>query len=474
MMTLQEEISRGESRTLEYKVELPSDSLKWLKTIIAFANGAGGKFVLGVNNKREFIGIPKNVDLFTLKDGIADAISQSCEPQIVFDITAEVIENAQLLIIQVYPGNVTPYFYKSLGVENGTFIRLGATTRNADWTTLDELKNRSRHVYYDELPFTELAVTNEDKEYLCKDFSERAKRQITEKDLENLHLIINSNKPTATNAYAILLGKLDYTSRIQCARFRGTERVDFLDKKEYEGPLCEQIDSAYKYVLNFLNIAVEINGIVHNENYELPPQAIRELLINAAVHRNYQMSSSIQVAIYDDRVEISSPGSLYGTLTLEEALSGRSSIRNKIIARTFEKIGIVEGWGSGLKRIIEICKEYGVEPPVFTEIGDLLRVNFYRPSYKIGDKSAINGKIGDKSATNGKIGDKSAINEKEKIIAYLLENPNSKSADVAQLLGLKISRTKDYLSELVEERKIVTHGANKNRTYSVKDLINEE
>ena len=67
------------------------------------------------------------------------------------------------------------------------------------------------------------------------------------------------------------------TSRIQCARFRGTERVDFLDKKEYEGPFCEQIDGAYKFVLNYLSMAVEINGIVLKEKYELPHKAIREL-----------------------------------------------------------------------------------------------------------------------------------------------------------------------------------------------------
>ena len=117
-----------------------------------------------------------------------------------------------------------------------------------------------------------------------------------------MNLIIGNNKDVATNAYAILLGKHDYTSRIQCAHFRGTERVDFLDKKEYEDPLYEQIDGAYKFVLNYLSMAVEIDGVVHREKYELLHKAIRELIINAVIHRNYQMSSSVQVAIYDDRV----------------------------------------------------------------------------------------------------------------------------------------------------------------------------
>ena len=101
--------------------------------------------------------------------------------------------------------------------------------------------------------------------------------------------------------------------------------------------------------------------------------------------------------IYDDRVEISSPGTLYGTLTLEEALSGRSSIRNKTLARTLEKVHVLEGWGSGFQRINTMCQEYGVDFPEFTEIGDMFRVNFYRRQNSgIGDKSAINSKIGDK------------------------------------------------------------------------------
>lgn len=126
-MSLQQEILNGESRTLEYKVELPEDSEKWVKSIVAFANGAGGKFVVGVNNRREFIGVPKKADLFELKDSIADKISQMCEPQIMFDITAEIVEGAQLLIVQVFPGMATPYYIKSQGKENGTYIRLGAT-----------------------------------------------------------------------------------------------------------------------------------------------------------------------------------------------------------------------------------------------------------------------------------------------------------------------------------------------------------
>ena len=461
------EIKNGESRTLEFKKELSQDSSKWIKTIVAFANGAGGKLLIGVSNKGEVIGIPQETDIFSLRDKISDTIGQMCEPQIMFDIYQESVVDKVIVVVEVFPGNDTPYYIKSLGKENGTFIRLNATTRNADWTTLDELELRKKRRYYDELPMTELEVTDSDIEYLCSDFSSRAKIQITKENLLNMHLIQKiENNLVATKAYAIFLGKHDYLSRIQCARFKGTERVHFIDKKDFEGPLLEQIDGAYKFVLGHINMAIEINGIVHDEIYELPTQPIRELIVNAVIHRNYMMSSSVQVAVYDDRVEISSPGSLYGSLTLQEALAGRSSIRNKILASVCEKLNVIEGWGTGLKRIIDFCKEKNVEPPVFEEIGDLLRVNFYRPSYK---KSAINdsknAQIGDKSAINQKNGDKSAITNEDKIIEYLKTHKNAKSQEIADYIGLKISRTKDYLSKLVEEGKIEAIGGNKNRTY---------
>ena len=173
-MTIQEEIQLGESRTLEFKKELPAESLKWIKTIAAFANGADGRLVIGVSNQREIIGISKETDIFELKDKISDTISQMCTLQLMYDIYQESIKNKVLIVVEVFPGNDTPYFIKSFGKENGTFIRLDATTRNAGIMTIDELELRGKRRYYDELPFTELDVTENDIATLCNEFSKRA------------------------------------------------------------------------------------------------------------------------------------------------------------------------------------------------------------------------------------------------------------------------------------------------------------
>ena len=182
----------------------------------------------------------------------------------------------------------------------------------------------------------------------------------------------------ATNAFVLLNSDKFRFARIQCARFKGTERVVFIDKREFAGPLYEQIEEAYQFVLKHINLGAEISGLIRRETYELPIGSIRESIVNAVTHRNYMENSCIQVAVYDDRVEISSPGMLYGDLDIDSIKKGKSKIRNKGIAEVFNRMKIIEEWGTGISRIISGCKEYGLPEPEFMEFGDSFRVNIFR------------------------------------------------------------------------------------------------
>ena len=121
-----------------------------------------------------------------------------------------------------------------------------------------------------------------------------------------------------------------------------------------------------------------IDGLVRKEKYELPPEAIREMIINAHCHRNLLDESYIQVAVYDDRLEVTSPGGLYNGLTYEEVMNGHSKIRNKGIANIFSQMGFVEAWGSGIKRILSAAEEYGLPKPRFREFDNMFRVELFR------------------------------------------------------------------------------------------------
>lgn len=360
--------------------------------------------------------------------------------------------------MEVFPGNSTPYYLKKLGIESGTFIRLGGSTRLADENTIFELNLKKQRRYYDELPRAELKVSRRDVQRLCRNFESHSEKRIPKDFLFNTGLLReNGGSLVATNAYAIFAGIPDFFCKIQCARFRGKDRVEFLDKKDFEGPLLDQVDGAFKFVQTYLKTIVKFEGLYRRESCELPEKALRELILNAVIHRNYMMSSCVQVAVYDDRVEISSPGALYGTLTLDEALSRRSSIRNKLLASVCEKLGVVEGWGTGLKKIIDTCKELKIRPPEFLEIGDLLRVNFYRAKISDPNNDTINENTREKTREKTRKKNKT----REKIIQAIKNKPDITTAELSSLLEISSKGVEWQLRELKKKGVIRRVGADK-------------
>lgn len=360
-----------------------------MKTIVAFANTAGGKLIIGVNDDRQIIGVPEE-DIFTIKDAISDSITNSCEPQIVPDIFVTKTDGKSIIVAEVYPGANCPYFVKSLGLKEGTFIRVGGTTRLVDESMLKELQMRGSNLRFDEMANMQFPVLPSAIDKLCQDISEARSSRISgsqnssqilvqEKDLVNWKvLILKGNEYIATNAFLLLTGDYFDFSKIQCARFKGKDRTVFIDKKEYTGPLYEQIENTYGFILNHINLGVAIDELHREEQYEIPSRSVREMIVNAVTHRNYMIDSCIQVAVYDDRVEVTSPGMLYGSLDIASIKAGRSETRNRTIARVFDKMHLIESWGTGIRRILEDCANAGLPEPGFCEIGDAFRVEIYR------------------------------------------------------------------------------------------------
>lgn len=172
----------------------------------------------------------------------------------------------------------------------------------------------------------------------------------------------------ASNAFVLLTSDYFSFSKTQCAVFKGTERTVFLDKKEFTGPIYKQIEDAVDFVLRNIRLGAKIDGLVRKEQFELPIEAIREMIVNAHCHRYFLDESCVQVAIYDDRLEVTSPGGLYNGITYEEVMNGHSRIRNKAIANVFGQMGFVEAWGSGIKRIVKSSKEYAFKNQVFKSL----------------------------------------------------------------------------------------------------------
>jgi predicted HTH transcriptional regulator len=165
---------------------------------------------------------------------------------------------------------------------------------------------------------------------------------------------------------------------IRCARFRGLTTAHFIDQMEIDEYLPRAVESAVVFIERHTMHSAEIGHIRRRDVHEYPPPAIREAVINAVVHADYSIGGmNIKVAVFDDRIEITSPGMLPFGLTLEAAISGVSKLRNRVIGRVLRELGLIEQWGSGIGRMIAACSESGLQQPRFEEIGNSFKVTLF-------------------------------------------------------------------------------------------------
>lgn len=363
MLTLEVK-KNNESKNIEFKESLSQDYKKFLKTVVAYSNCAGGKIIFGVKDKTlEIVGIKE--DIYQTIDKLTNIITDSITPQIIPNIYVENIEGVDVIVLEVFHGSNTPYYITSLGKEKGTFIRTASSTRPADEVMLRELTLSGLNRSFDELVYGVKSLSIEDIEKTRKALYKFAKensdnsenvKELTIGTMESWKLIHEiEGKFYPSNTYMMLQENNPFQfMKIQCARFKGTDRVIFIDKKEYEGPIYEQIDSAHKFVLNHINMALVGDGLTSSKKFEIPSKVIREIICNAVGHRMIQANSCVQVAVYDDRVEVTSPGGLFAGLTIEKMLNGRTATRNTCIANVLSYVELIENWGTGIKRILKI------------------------------------------------------------------------------------------------------------------------
>lgn len=447
---------KGESKTLEFKAALSSKSESYLKTVVAFANTDGGRLIFGIDDKsRQVVGVEKD-DVFKIMDAIANAVSDSCAPKIVPDISFETIEDKTVVLVDIAAGFNRPYMLKSGGLDKGVYVRVGATSRPADTEQIRAMMLDGSNQSWDEQICRSYALTDRAVKKLCSDIN----RYRTEKDGQNAPKTIketligwgvlkqDKTEVLPTNAFALLTDNPFGQAKIQCAVFKGESKSVFLDRKEYEGSLCRLLEDAYQYVLRNIRMGAVIEGLIRQDKFELPPAAIREMICNAICHRSYMDEGMIQVSVFDDRLEVSSPGALCRGLTLKDALKGRSKPRNKVIAEVFSRMGIIEKWGTGLQRIVDLAKQEGLKEPVFENNDSFFRVILYR------------GKEEAAQTTDQTIQttDQTVQTTEQKIMNAIAEKPTITRKELAEKTGLSESGIKWQLDKLKKEQKILRAG----------------
>lgn len=250
-----------------------------------------------------------------------------------------------------------------------------------------------------------------------------------------------------TNAFALLTGNDILPTATQCGVFKGTTKANFIDRREYSGPIQDQVEEALQFVLRNIHMGAEFSGLSRQDIYEIPVESIRELLLNAVIHRSYLDHSNIHVAIYDDRLEVTSPGKLPMGQSVERMKKGYSKIRNEAIAYAFSYMKLMEHWGSGIPRIIDRVVAAGLREPELID-GDVdLRINIYRRQ---------NGDNGDNVTKNVTID----TNE-DKIIALIISNPTITQAKLANEMDVTTRTVKRILSKLQADGTVRREGTNR-------------
>lgn len=378
MIDIQEIISLPEGKTLEFKQDL-SSMKPILKTLIAFANTAGGTLLIGRDNNGKIVGVD---NIFDAEEKLANAIADSITPPLMPEIETTSLDGKTLIVIRVVHWK-GPFYLKSQGPEEGVYVRLGSTNRVAGPELIAELKRSISNTSFDQLPCPGIDVNGLDMDRINRAFA-NVDRKIDQKKLETLGILVPyADKLVCSNGGLILFGQDQWRERyfpntkVRCARFQGTDKVDFIDQYDCKGTIIEAMKEIHNFIRRNTRLAAKIDQIQRKDIPEYALVAIREVLTNALVHADYSIKGmNPRIAIFSDRLEIENPGMLPFGYTLEEFVAGVSHIRNKVIARVFRELNLMEEWGTGYRRIIEACQIGGYQPPTWEELGTTIRVIF--------------------------------------------------------------------------------------------------
>jgi len=430
-------LSRDEGKTLEFKENARSLG-HIIKTVVALANTAGGTIVLGVRDRtKEVVGVK---DALGEEERLASAIADSIRPQLLVDIQLQSWRDRELITLTV-PHSIGPHYLRAEGPDAGVYVRLGSTNRRAGPEVIAEIRRLARNVAFDEQPCPESNSEAIDFRAASEFISELALR-VSQERFKTLGLLVDYQGRVVPTVGAVLLfGRNRRTlfpdAVVRCARFAGTDKARFLDQAEIDEYLPKAAESVVAFIERNTQQRVRIGRLRRAVLSEYPPSVVREAVVNALVHADYSLGGAgVQVAVFDDRIEVSNPGCLPFGLTMEAAMSGVSKLRNRVVGRVFRELGLIEQWGSGIGRMLAGCKESGLVPPRFEELGTNFRVTIY----------------------SGKDETRPRSDWQDRLTRYLTDKGQVSTLEAAELWGISSRMARSRLRELVTQGYLVPVG----------------
>jgi ATP-dependent DNA helicase RecG len=468
-------LSEGESYTVEFK-EAPDKSLP--SEVCAFANASGGRVFIGVKDN----GVVVGTDTSSIaRARIQDTIGK-IEPRL--KVESNVVGN--IVVLTVPEGTQKPYSCPA-----GFYLRSGPNSQKLDRDSIIEFFQSEGRVHYDEIIREDLPITERFNEAAYKRYIKAAHiSDVLERDaiLKNLECAGMANgRLCYTNAGALFfrINDEDVLFRhagIVCALYKGTDKATILDAKELNGDIVSNVDDAMVFLKKHLRVGYKIETLKRENVLELPEDALREAIVNAACHRLYfEKGARIMVEVFDDRVDVTSPGGACKGIT-EENFGTVSITRNPVIVSMFFRIDYIEQMGTGITRMRNAAKAASVAEPEF-RLADFFKVTFRRPpvdeskdiqaavSAPQAAASGCQATVSDSQAAVSSpqataSGSKVATAERKREILSLLEaDGRMSSTAIAEKAGLTAGRIRTILREMVAEEMVEKVGDNRYATY---------
>lgn len=445
---VKELITETENGQLEFK-ETTGQLERAMETLCAFLNGTGGTILFGVTDKGKIIG--QEVSDKTKRD-IAEAIRR-IEPFATIEVSYITIPDTTKSIISLYVEEqryMRPFSYKGRAyqrIESVTSVMLQDVYNQL-------LMQRGGKYGWESMVNPDLQIS---------DLNEKAIMDAVRGGIRGGRLpetTISENIPTIlekfdvlhngklNNAAAVLFGSkfYDYPQcLLRLARFKGTTKDEFWDNQRVQGNIYELLDAAMAFFFKHLSLSGKIEGLYREEELSVPYKALRECCINAYAHRFYHHpGSSVSIAIYDDRIEVTNSGAFPQDMSVERLLSTHDSQpQNPIIANVLYKSTVLESWGRGIKLMVDECRRVGIPDPEFHADSGFVWVVFHYTRRTVGYNPTATPQLSHSYPT--------VIPQVEKVIATIGTNISS-AKEIMELIGLKDKKNflENYIYPAIE------------------------
>lgn len=428
------------------------------KEIVAFVNTEGGDLYVGIRNDGRVVGVADPDDVMTRISNVAhDAIRPDVMPFI--QIRTIEMEGKQVVKTTVAVGTERPYYLTKEGLRpRGVFVRRGSACIPLNEAGIREMIMETSGKSYEECRSLNQELTFESFQ------AEMAARNIEFGTAQMKTLKIIGNDGLYTNLALLLSDQCAHTIKI--AVFQGADNAVFRERKEFSGSLLKQLNDAYQFLDFFNRTEATFTGLRRTDQRDYPEETVREALLNSIIHRDYLFSGSTIINLFDDRIEFISLGGLVRGISMEAIFLGVSQSRNPNLAAVFYRLGLVESYGTGIRKIMRLYQ--GFDPqPVFKSAEGAFTVELFNRN-----ENPENGEI---AVSDGMDRQTEPVQEAEEIRAAVYQKAKAQGKvtrkEVEQEYGFGSTKAFKVLKALCEAGLLIQQ-KNGNRTVYVPVIQN--